>query len=183
MRHAEYRFAAVLALGALATGMWGQALSPQIKAGAEARAKQLQALGTDPNVVAAVKAYNASPSAEAKAMTNEKWKKLSILDPFVRSLSKSPLGEYLKTKKDASIAECFVSGADGGKVAFLSKTSSWSHKGKDKHSVPMTGRIYYGPLEVDESSGAQVVQIGLPVMDGGKPIGSILVSLVAARLK
>jgi hypothetical protein len=183
MRHAEYRIAAMLALGALAAGAWGQTLSPQIKASAEARAKQLQALSTDPTVVAAVKAYNASPSAEAKAMTNEKWKGLSILDPFVRSLSRNSLAAYLKTKKDDSMAECFVSGADGGKVAFLSKTSSWSHKGKDKHSVPMSGRIYYGPLEVDESSGAQVVQIGLPVLDGGKPIGSIVVGLVAARLK
>ncbi len=183
MRHAEYRFAAVLALGVLAAGAWGQTLSPQIKASVEARAKQLQALGTDPTVVAAVKAYNASPAAEAKVMTNDKWKGLSILDPFVRSLSKNPLAEYLKTKRDGSMAECFVSGADGGKVAFLSKTSSWSHKGKDKHSIPMAGRIYYGPLEVDESSGAQVVQVGLPVLDGGRPIGSIVVSLVAARLK
>jgi hypothetical protein len=154
-----------------------------LKAKLEARAKQLQALGSDSKVVEAVKAYNASPSAEAKAMTNEKWKGLTVLDPFVRSFSKNPLGEYLKTKKDDSIAECFVSGADGGKVAFLSKTTSWTHKGKEKHTVPMAGKIYYGPLELDESTGVQLVQVGLPVLDAGKPIGSIVVGLSAAKLK
>jgi hypothetical protein len=134
-------------------------------------------------VVTAVKAYNTAPSAEAKGMTNEKWKGLSVLDPFVRSLTKNALGEHLKSKRDEVTAECFVSGADGGKVAFLSKTTSWTHKGKDKHSIPMTGKIYFGPVEVDESTGVQVVQVGLPVLDGGKPIGSIVVGLAAAKLR
>jgi len=133
--------------------------------------------------VAAVKAHNAGPSAEVKAMNNDKWKTLSLLDPFVRSFSRNPLGEHLKTKKDAIITEAFVSGADGCKVAFLAKTTSWSHKGKDKHEVPMTGRMWYGPVEVDESTGQQQVQVGLPVLDGGKPIGSIVAGLSMAKLK
>ena len=183
MKQAKCLFAAALALGMLAAGARGQTLSPEVKAKVEARAKQLQTLGSDPKVVEAVKAYNTSPSVEAKAMTNEKWKGLTVLDPYVRSFSKSPLGEYLKAQKDETIAECFVSGADGGKVAFLSKTTSWSHKGKDKHSVPMTGKVYFGPVEVDESTGVQLVQVGLPVVESGKPIGSIVVGLAAAKLK
>jgi hypothetical protein len=68
-------------------------------------------------------------------------------------------------------------------VAFLSKTSNWSHKDKDKHRVPMTGKTWIGPVEVDESSGQQQVQVAIPVLDGGKPIGSIVVGLSTARLK
>jgi len=116
-------------------------------------------------------------------MTNEKWKELSVLDPSVRSFSKNALADYLKSKKDDSISEVFVNGADGGKVAFLSKTTSWNHKGKPKHEVPMSGKVYIGPVEMDESSGQQQFQVGLPVMADGKAIGSIVVGLKVAALR
>ena len=109
------------------------------KAKAEAKAKQLSWLSTEPQVVAAVKAHNNNPPAESRAMTQEKWKALPVLDPFVRGLSKNALAEHLKGKRDESWSELFVSGADGTKVALFNKTSSWSHKGKDKHDQPMQG--------------------------------------------
>ena len=96
----------------------------EVKANLDKKIKQLQSLSTDAVIVAAVKAHNSNLPAEDKAMTNEKWSKLTVLDPYVRSFSKNPLGVYLKTKKDDEISECFVSGADGTKVAFLSKTTS-----------------------------------------------------------
>jgi hypothetical protein len=166
----------------LAAWCHGQALSPEVKAKVEAKAREFQAWGTDPRVVAAVKARNSSPSAEEAAMTNDKWKSLTLLDPFVRSFTKNPVGVYLKEKKDPAVTEAFVSGADGTKVGFLSKTTSWSHKGKEKHEVPMTGKTWIGPLEVDESTGQQQVQVGLPVLEGGKPIGSIVVGLGISKL-
>lgn len=161
---------------------FAQTIPPETKAKVDAKAKQLQAWSTDPQVVAAVKSYNASPSAEAKAMSNDKWKSLTLLDPFVRSLSKNALGEYLKSKQDPQVVEMFISGADGTKVAFLSKTTSWSHKGKDKFEVPMTGKTWVGPMEVDESTGQQSIQIGLPVLDGGKPIGAMVIGIGVSKL-
>ena len=152
------------------------------KAKAEAKAKQLSWLSTDPQVVAAVKAYNANPPAEAKAMTQEKWKALPVLDPFVRGLSKNALAEYLKGKRDESWSELFVSGADGTKVALFNKTSSWSHKGKEKHDVPLQGKTWIGEPEVDASAGVEQIQIGLPVLDGGKAIGSVVVGLAVSKL-
>lgn len=161
----------------------GEQLPNDIKAKGEVKIKALKSLGSDPQVVNAVKAYNENPPADSKAMTNEKWKGLSVLDPFVRSFSKNPLGEYLKTKKDETVSEMFVSGADGCKVAFLAKTTNWTHKGKPKHEVPMTGETYIGPVEIDESSGQQQFQVGLPVLDGGKPIGSIVIGLKVSALR
>jgi hypothetical protein len=161
----------------------GQGPSPELKAKLEARGKALQSWSTDAMIVEAVKAHNAGLPPEFKAMTNEKWKSLSVLDPFVRSFTRNPLGLYLKGKQDAAISECFVSGADGTKVAFLAKTTSWSHADKDKHKVPMTGKVWFGPVEVDESTGLQQVQIGVPVLDGGKAIGSVVVGLSVAKLK
>jgi hypothetical protein len=139
-------------------------------------------LSADPTIVAAVKAHNSNMPAEDKAMTNEKWSKLTVLDPYVRSFTRNPLGIYLKSKKDDQISECFVSGADGTKVAFLSKTTSWNHADKDKHKVPMSGKTYIGPVALDESSGIQEIQVCLPVMDNGKPIGSVVVGINISKL-
>lgn len=139
-------------------------------------------LAADPAIVAAVKGYNAAPSAEAQSMTQEKWKTLTLLDPLVRSFSKNPAGDALKTRKSAVVTEAFLSGADGGKVAFLAKTSSWSHKGKAKHDDPMAGKVWQGDIEVDESTGMQQVQVAVPVLDGDKPIGSLVVGLGMAKM-
>lgn len=167
----------------LSTAALAADISPELKAKVEAKVKHFAWMSTDSKVVAAVKEHNTNPSADVKAMTNEKWQALTVLDPFVRSLSKNPLAEYLKTKKDDSIAELFVSGSDGSKVALFNKTSSWTHKGKDKHEVPMKGKTFIGPSEMDKSSGVETVQIGLPVLDGGKPIGSVVIGLATAKLK
>lgn len=162
--------------------MAADALPPDQQAKVTAKLKTLQALSTDPKVVAAVKEYNASPSAEAKGMTNDKWKGLTIMDPFVRSLAKNALGQYLNSKKDDSVTEIFVSGKDGGKVAFLAKTSGWNHTGKPKHDVPMTGKTWQGAPETDESTGKQQVQVAIPVLDGATPIGSIVIGLGLSKL-
>jgi len=170
------------ALCALPVNSFGQGLTPERKAKVEAKAKQLQSWSVDPQIVAAVKAHNTVPPPEDKAMTNEKWKQLTLLDPFVRSFTRNPLGQYLKTKQAPEISECFVSGADGSKVAFLSKTTSWSHAAHEKHKTPMAGHTWIGPAEVDESTGQLQVQVGLPVLDAGKPIGSIVIGLKVSAL-
>jgi hypothetical protein len=146
--------------------------------------KQLQLLSADPQVVSAVKTYNSTtPSAEAKAMTNEKWHSLTLFDPFVRGIGKDSLSEYLKTKRDDEIAKIFVSGADGGKVGFDAKTEHWTHKGMPKHEVPMSGKEWVGTIKLDDSTGLQMLQVGLPVLDAGKPIGSIVFGLRADKLR
>ncbi len=178
------------ALGALiflicAVSGFGQA-PPEIKAKLDAEIKHLASFSTDPEVVKAVKAHNATPaSAEAMAMTNDKWHTLSVLDPFVRAAAKAPLSEYLENKKksDEAIAKVFVSGADGFKVGFDAKTEHWTHKGMPKHEVPMTGETWIGAVKVDDSTGQQLIQVGLPVLDGGKPIGSIVFGLRMDKLR
>lgn len=183
MKHAASLFLAlVLSFCLVSVSFAAEALAPEVQAKVDAKAKALQPLGADPKVVAAVKEYNANPSADAKAMTNDKWKTLTVVDAFVRSLAKNALAEYLNSKKDDAIAEMFVSGADGGKVAFLAKTTSWNHTGKEKHDVPMTGKNWQGPVEVDESTGKQQLQVSFPVLDGSTPIGSVVVGLSASKL-
>ena len=158
------------------------ALTAEQKTKVEAQLKLLSALGTDATVVAAVKAANTTPPAESKGMTQDKWATLSVLSPEVRYFTKTTLADYLKTKKTDLITELFVSGADGTKVAFFSKTTSWSHKGKPKHEVPMTGKTWIGDPEQDQSTGKTQVQIAFPVLDGKTAIGSIVIGLDLSKL-
>jgi hypothetical protein len=46
----------------------------------------------------------------------------------------------------------------------------------------MTGGTWIGSVKVDDSTGQQLIQVGLPVLDGGKPIGSIVFGLRVDKL-
>lgn len=172
---------AVLASAALvrATPAIDQALQAKV----DEQVSYVQSWANAPMIVAAVKAVNAGAPAAHQAMTQEKWAALVPFDPVVLGYANNAVGKFLKAKRNQAMAETFVSAADGTKVGFRGKPSNWSHKGKPKHDVPMTGRVWQGEVEVDESSGLELIQVAVPVLDGGKPIGSVIVGLQVARLK
>ncbi len=145
-----------------------------------AKLEQLKLLGTDATVISEVKTLTANPPLPG--MTNEQWKSVTIIGPEVKTLSKNTLATYLKSKKDETITELFVSDSAGNKIAFFSKTTSFCHKGKPKHDIPMTGKTWIGEVEIDESTGVQQVQVSFPVLDGKKVIGSIVAGLSLAKL-
>ncbi len=183
MKHVSAMIAAVVLSSFLIfSPCFGAGLTPEQQTKVDAKVKAFQEWSADAKIVAAVKDYNANPSADAKGMTNDKWKTLTIIDPFVQSLAKNELAVYLKAKKDDAVTEIFVSGADGGKVAFLSKTTSWTHKGKEKHDQPMAGKTWQGAVEVDESTGKQQVQVSVPVLDGATPIGAIVIGFGVMKI-
>jgi hypothetical protein len=155
-------------------------LTSEQKEKVTAKLEQLKLLGTDATVVAEVKTLTANPPLPG--MTNEKWKTVTVIGPEVKTLTKNTLATYLKTKKDDAISEMFVSDSAGNKIAFFSKTTSFCHKGKPKHDIPMTGKTWIGEVEIDESTGVQQVQISFPVLDGKKPIGSIVEGISIAKL-
>jgi hypothetical protein len=140
-------------------------------------AKELAASAT---VVQAVKAAN--EKKKGKTISNAEWKRKAVTDPFVQSLLSNEAANELEKKRALFVSEIFVSSADGTKVAFLDKTSSWNHKGRPKHDLPMTGKVWIGKLELDESSGVNQIQVSVPVLEGGRPIGTITVAAAATKL-
>jgi len=172
----------LIALSLAAVAARAQSLAPAVQAKIDEQIKVVAAWAADPVVVEAVRAHNAAVPAEQAALNQDKWRGLSVLDPVVRAFAKNPVGQFLKSKKDEIVTEAFVSDAAGLKVGFIAKTSNWSHAGKAKHDVPMAGKSWQGPVEVDESSGQQQVQVAVPVLDGGKPVGSLVVGLSVTRL-
>ncbi|HSY18752.1 MAG TPA: hypothetical protein VK815_10480 [Candidatus Acidoferrales bacterium] len=154
-----------------------------VQAKIDAKLKEISVWAADPTIVSAVKAHNTSVPADQSAMTQDAWKALSVMDPFVRGFTKNDAAQFLKGKKGEVVSEAFISGADGLKVAFLSKPTNWSHKGKAKHDDAMAGKNWQGPVELDESTGLQQVQVSVPVMDEGKAIGSLVVGLSLSKLE
>ncbi len=172
--------AAVLAV---AGGVEAAGIDPALQAKINAKMHAIRSVAADPVLVQAVRTINAAPPAEYAAMTQEKWAQASVLDPFVRGFAKNEAAGVLRAFKTDDVSEAFVSAASGVKVAFLTKPTNWSHKGKPKHEGPMAGRAWQGEIETDESTGVQQIQVGVPVLDGGKPIGSLVVGLSISKLR
>lgn len=165
-----------------ATGLRAAETDTAEQAKIDGKVAEIKAWAADPAIVAAVVAHNAQMPADQAGMTQEKWKTLSLLDPFVRGFAKNEAGVALKARKGAWTAEAFVSDAKGFKVAFLAKPSNWCHAGSPKHDVPMTGKVWQGSAAVDESSGLQQLQVAVPVLDNGRPVGTLVVGLSLGKL-
>ncbi len=169
---------AVLLIGQL----HGQGLNAQAQQKVDQIVSQAQEWVKVSVLLEAVIAQNQQPPAGFAAMTQEKWESLPEADPFVRGFETNPVAEMLKQKKTPAISEAFVSDASGCKVAFLSKTTSWCHKGKPKHDLPMSGHTWQGKVEVDRSTGGKQLQISVPVLVDNKPAGSLVVGISVSAL-
>ena len=139
----------------------------------------------DPIIVGAVKAQNRQGPIEG--MDNPKWKTTRRSDSVVKSLQSNAAGQALRAKLEASggtFNEAFLNGARGEKVAFVEKTTSYIHVGQAKHDVPFgTSKSWQGKPEFDESSQTYAIQISVPVLDGGQPIGSLVVGVNLSHLE
>lgn len=161
----------------------------QVSPGAQAaldRQKQVVASwAADPVIVGAVKAQNAK--GPMPGMDNAAWKTTRRSDPVVKAFQTNAAAQLLLAKLGASgglVSEAFLSGSRGEKVAFAEKTTSYIHAGHPKFDVPFgSGAAWQGKPEFDESSQTYAVQIAVPVVDGGKPIGVLVVGVNLSQLE
>lgn len=128
-------------------------------------------------IIKATLAHNLKLPVEVAKLDNTKWKKVSPRDNLVKTFMQNEAALYLRAHLKSYVSEAFISGADGKKVAFLTKTSSWDHSGKPKHEVPMTGKDWKGEIELDESTGINQIQISAPIKHNKKSIGSIVLGI------
>jgi hypothetical protein len=157
-------------------------LPSAVQARVDEQIKLATAWAAEPAVVQAVREHNrAVPPAHAQ-LDQLQWKALSARDPLVTEFTRNAAGQFLSAKRNALVVEAFLSDANGLKVAFIAKPTNWSHAGKPKHDLPMSGQTWQGPIEVDESTGYKALQLSVPVLDENKPIGSLVVGLNVAEL-
>ena len=140
---------------------------------------ELVPLGSAPEIVSAVKAQNAKGMSleEIKAM-DEKWKATPGVAPFMQALMDSACGKFLIgiQNSKAFYAEIFVMDNQGANVAMTNKTSDFWQGDEAKFKKSFNGGagdIFVDEVEFDDSSQAYLVQVSVPVMDGGKAIGAV----------
>ena len=164
------------------TGCVAKTLTPDLQATVDGQRTSIASLAADPVIVAAAKAQNAK--GPVPGWTNSKWEDLSPNDPAVRAFQENSAGGLLTTRVKSSngkLISASLSGAKGEKIAFTSKTPNYLLAGHDKFERPMAGETYVAKPRWDYSAGEYAVPVCVPVMDGGKPIGVLIVGVGAEK--
>ena len=160
-------------------------MTPAIQAELDKQKTDTASWAANPVIVNSVLEQNRKGPIEG--MDKAKWKVTRRSDPVVTALQSNPAGRFLKTKLDdtrGAISEAFLNAARGEKVAFVEKTTSYVHIGQAKFDVPFnTGKAWQGKAEFDESSQTYAIQLSVPVLHEGKPIGALVVGVNLSYLE
>jgi hypothetical protein len=182
------RIAGIIGMGAVVVlvGMAWAAfeVTPGVQKEIDKHVEVVKGWAANPAIVKAVEAQNAK--GPIAGMDNAKWKTVRRSDDLVKGFQTCEAGKFLKAKADESkdtYPEAFLSGTLGEKVAFIEKTTSYIHKGVPKFDVPFSGKAWQGQPEFDESSQTHQIQVGVPVLSGGKPIGVLVVGINLTKLE
>lgn len=139
----------------------------------------LAGYGSDPLIVEAVKAQNARGATldDIKKM-DDKWRATPGIADFMKAIMESPLGKHLRKIQETQVyfAEIFVMDKLGANVAMTDKTSDYWQGDEAKFQESFkdgAGAVFVDEVEFDDSSQAYLVQVSVPVMDGGTAIGAI----------
>jgi hypothetical protein len=139
----------------------------------------------NPLLVEAVLAQN--KKGPIPGMENAKWKTVPESDAVVQGFIKNGVAKFLKEEMantDGICTGAFLNAAQGEKVAFTEKTGSYIHKGSAKFDAPFAGgKSWQGKPELDDSGKVYEIQISVPVLSEGKPIGVLVVELNGTRLE
>jgi hypothetical protein len=149
---------------------------------------KLAEIGKDPVIVAAVKAANAQGKSldEIKARDKE-WIASQKLQPYMRDLINSETGRHLSNIYYSTqyFMEIFVMDNQGANVAMTNRTSDYWQGDEAKFKKAFNdgkGGIFIDEVEFDLSCMAFLIQISVPVMDGGKAIGAITFGIDSDRI-
>ena len=146
-------------------------------------------LGTDPVIVKAVKDENAKGKtlAQIKDM-DKKWKAHAGIADYMKAIMDSECGKHLRKIQESApyYAEIFVMDNQGANVAMTDKTSDYWQGDEAKFEKSFAGgagSVFVDEVEFDDSSQAYLVQISVPVKDGGKVIGAITFGIDVDKIK
>ncbi len=182
-----FKASLVIALaGLVARTTWaGFEITPAVQKELDKQVEKVKAWAEDPVIIKAVIAQN--EKGPIAGLDNPKWKTLRRGEAVVKEFQSNPAGQYLKQKiadSNGTYSEAFLSAALGEKVAFFEKTTSYLHKGMPKFDVPFSsGKAWQGQPEFDESSQSHQVQISVPVVSSGKPVGVLVVGVSLTKLE
>lgn len=150
---------------------------------------ELVKVGTDPVIVKAVKAENAKAKSLSRIQAmDERWKGTPGIADYMSALMDSECGRHLTVIKKSApyYAEIFVMDNQGANVAMTDKTSDYwqGDEAKFKESYKNgSGGVHISEVEFDDSTQSYLVQVSVPVVDGGKVIGAVTMGIDMDRFE
>jgi hypothetical protein len=185
MRTLSILFAAGLVVAAAPA--FANDFASELKALAESRIK---AIATSPEVIAAVKAQNATTGGYDQARIDEldkTWRAETeaVDQPMIDSVLNSPVSAVLTAARESSeglFTEVFVMDAKGLNVAQSDPTSDYWQGDEDKWLETYAkgvGMVHVGDLEQDESTQTLQSQVSMTITDpdSNAAIGAITVGV------
>ncbi len=147
----------------------------------EQEAAKLRAWGSDPAIVAAVKAQNAKrvPLAQIQAL-DEQWS-AGKAAALVKQVTTGPCAARLRQLAGGTYGETFVMDDQGAIVCATAKTSDYWQGDEAKWQRAFNGgqgAVFIDRPRLDESSAQRLAQISVPVTDNGKAIGAITIGML-----
>lgn len=144
---------------------------------------ELKSWGTNATLIAAVtEQNNQGMSLDDIKARDAEWRNVDGMDAGMTSIMESPAAQELAKleKTQPYFFEVFLMDNQGANVAMTNKTSDywqgdeakWQESFKDG-----AGAVHIGDVEFDESAQAYLVQVSVPVMDGGTAIGAITIGI------
>lgn len=144
---------------------------------------QLEALGNNPILIAAVQAQNAEGlSLDAIKQRDADWRKVAGTNVFMEAMLSNTAAKEMASFESTKpyFIELFLMDNQGANVAMTSKTSDYWQGDEAKWQESFkggAGAVHVGKVEFDESAQAYLVQVSVPVMDAGKAIGAITIGI------
>ena len=147
-------------------------LAADVQAKVDTYKKKLVEWAANPAIVAAVKDANAKGGLVA-GMTNAKWDELADADPVVKGFQTSAAGKLVSHwEEDKGINKLYVRDEKGNLVAGSNKPLLFNNSTRAPFKSAIGGSVFAeGAVKEDPTTGKKSVQVSVPVMDGGKPIG------------
>jgi len=144
---------------------------------------EIKAIAAKPEVIAAVKAQNAkSLTLDTIKATDSKWIAAAGGLPEAKTMIESATSKALLAAEKAKpyFTETILTDNQGANVAISAMTSDYWQGDEPKFVKAWAdgkGDDYIARAKKDESSGAVVSQVSVPVMDGGKAIGTLTIGV------
>jgi hypothetical protein len=152
--------------------------------------RSVEYLAFNPVMTDAVEQQNAeSLSMETIKQRDAEWRSTDELTPLKRSLEQSKAGKFLKrhVSYNPAFNEAFLTDNQGANVAAYPATSDYWQGDEEKWTESFNGgegQLFLGPVERDESTDTDAVQISYPVIDEqGQTIGVLVVGVNLSYIK
>ena len=162
--------AALAALAPLRKALAADAIPAAVQKTVDEYKGQLAKWATNPAVIAAAKASNASGGVPG--MNAGKWAELAETDAAVKGTMSSVAGKYVDSLDSKTVNKVVVRDKAGNVVAANTKVALYNVAHRPVYKTAITGVAWQqDSVSKDVTTQIKGVQIAVPIKDGGEVVG------------